>query len=93
MAAFPRMQTVTHDDRRLLAGSLLALSLSSAAFAATAAWLAARHMAGIAALCGPEAAHCGWCVTGAAAATAALLVLAAAARLLRGPRLLPVRAD
>ncbi|WP_374516289.1 hypothetical protein [Brevundimonas sp.] len=80
---------MTLEDRRLLAGALLALALSAAGLAAAATWLAAGHMAAIAALCGPQAPHCGWCVVALAAATGSAAALAGAFGLLRGP--LPAR--
>lgn len=76
---------MTLEDRRLLSAALLALALSAAGLAAAAAWLAAGHMAAIAALCGPQTPHCGWCVVAAAAATGSLAALAGAVRILGGP--------
>ena len=84
---------MTPTDRRLLAGSLLALALSTAAFAGAALWLAARHMAGIAALCGPQTPHCGWCQAAVGAALTALLAVVGAARLLQAPAPAPLQAN
>ncbi|MBA4805650.1 MAG: hypothetical protein H2038_13455 [Brevundimonas sp.] len=82
---------MTSTDRRLLAGALLALALSATGLAAAATWLALRHMGSLAAMCGPQTPHCGWCVVAASAAIAALVALGAAGRILAPPRQLARR--
>ncbi len=76
---------MTPDDRRLLAGCLLALALSAAGLAAAATWLALGHMAAVAALCGPQAPHCGWCLAAVAAVALSLTASAGAVRVLGAP--------
>lgn len=70
-------------ENHLLGGGLVALGLSLGGASAVAGLMAADHMAGAAALCGPVADHCVQCVAAVAMLVAALGASAAGAWLLR----------
>ena len=82
---------MTPNERHLLGGALLALGLSAAGLAGATVPLAARHMVGLAAFCGPQAPHCAWCLVAAASMAGALAALALGTRLTMAPVLLRVR--
>ena len=60
-------------EQRILGSSLLTLALSLAGWSAVSAWLALDHMARLGPICGDTAPHCGWCISAAGAAVAAIV--------------------
>lgn len=68
------------EERPIIAGSLLTLAASLAVWTGASAWLAARHMAATAMICGVSTPHCVWCVSALAGLSAALAALWAAHR-------------
>lgn len=71
-------------EQRILGSGLLVLALSFAGWSAVSLWFAMDHMARLGAICGDIAPHCGWCVSAAGAATAAIMAAWAGLRLLAG---------
>lgn len=71
-------------EQRILGSGLLALALSLAGWSAASLWLAMDHMARLGAICGDVAPHCGWCVSAAGAAMAAMIAAWVGLRLLAG---------
>ena len=83
-----RMNAMISDldihERRILGSGLLALAVSSAGWAAVSLWFAMDHMARLGAICGDVAPHCGWCLSAAGGAIAALAAAGMGLRLLAG---------
>lgn len=83
-----RMKAMNSDldihEQRVLGSGLLVLALSFAGWSAASVWFAMDHMARLGAICGDVAPHCGWCVSAAGAAIAAMGAAWAGLRLLAG---------
>lgn len=60
-------------EQRILGSALSALSLSLVGWSAASFWFALEHMARLGALCGEAAPHCGWCISAAGGAAAAVV--------------------
>lgn len=76
-------------EQRVLGSGLLALSLALAGWTAASLWFAADHMARLGVICGPSVPHCGWCISAAVGATAALAAAWFGLRLVAGPGAAP----
>lgn len=79
------MDSMTVQERRLVAGSLGLLGLTLSACAAAATMVALEHMARDAGLCGPLTGHCGWCYGAAGLVIGAVATIGLAIWLGRTP--------
>lgn len=78
------MDSMTDQERRIAAGSLVVLGLTLALCAAAAATVGFEHMAARdAGVCGPLVRHCGSCHVAVGLITGALAVMTAAAQICR----------
>ena len=75
------MDSLTVQERRLVASAVAVLGLTLSVCGAVATQIAIEHMARDAAICGPLNGHCGWCYGAAGLIIAALAAFGLAARL------------
>jgi len=75
------MDSLTVQERRLVAGALAVLGLTLLVCGGVATQVAITHMAREAAICGPLNGHCGWCYGAAGLIIGAVAAFGLAARL------------